>query len=215
VRSLGGFFLASNAPPQAPPPPTVCRSDALPFGPGDWTEAFNWLDAEGGRRGAMAEAARALKCAYNTLASRYELRRAGVGRTGPQPRLGSDVEEALVDWIRLSHATGCSVPVPLLSCKAKEIAARLHLDPKLVGGEKWRSLFFARHDEIRVRQGQLIGIERLVSLSRPAIKRFYDILEASSEGVAPGDKWIADETNVELRDGAGKVSPLDGGGGGL
>jgi len=133
------------------------------------------------------------------------MKRAGVVKTGPPPRLGQDVEDEVVAWIKLAHSTGASIPKTLLRTKVKEIALKLKMDPSTVGGKKWEGLFFARHEDLSVRQAQLIGLERLVSLTRPAIKRFYDILEAASAGVAQNDKWIADETNVELRGGGGKV----------
>ena len=86
----------------------------LPFGPGDWDGVFSWLDEQMGRRGCLAEAARQLGCVRNTLVARYDMKRAGVVKTAPPPRLGQDVEDKVVAWIKLAHATGASIPSTFL-----------------------------------------------------------------------------------------------------
>lgn len=189
--------------PHAATPATV---NDLPFEAGDYPGAFEWLDGHSGERGAFGVASKVLGVSVNTLKARYAVRYSGPTRKGPAPRLGTEVENVLVDWIKLAHQTACSVPMEVLRSKAREIARKLGIDEDSVGGVTWLTLFFGRHKELSVRQSQLIGVERLVSLNPEAVTRYFDILDIASQGVAPGDKWIMDETNVELRGGSGKVS---------
>ena len=188
-----------------PPPSPRSAADDLPFGERDFSGAFAWLDTHADERGAFEKARKVLGVSVNTLKARYASRDAGATKKGPAPRLGAEVESVIVDWIKLAHETGCSVPVETLCNKAREIARKLGVDPKSVGGDMWRKLFFRRHPELSVRQSQLIGLERLLSLNPEAVQRYFDILAIASAGVAPGDKYIMDETNVELRDAGGKV----------
>jgi hypothetical protein len=197
-------------PHRKPPPSHRSAAVDLPFGERDFSGAFAWLEVHAKERGAFEKARKVLGVSVNTLKARYASGNAGATKKGPAPRLGAEVESVIVDWVKLAHETGCSVPVEAMCNKAREIARKLGVDPKSVGGEDWRRLFFRRHPELSVRQSQLIGLERLLSLNPEAVQRYFDILAIASEGVAPGDKYIMDETNVELRDGGGKVRD-DGG----
>jgi len=173
--------------------PVLRASDLVPE---EWERAFAWMDARGDRRVNYRACARALgDISHETLSARHAKRDSSVSRPGPQPRLGVDVEDLLVDYVKQCQAMGMCVNEAQLMNKAKELAARLNVTDN-VGGNKWLELFYGRHPDLAKRQAQLIEISRVTGINRDAVERYFDILELALAGVPPERTWIADETKI-------------------
>lgn len=135
------------------------------------------------------------------LKKRYENRDAEVKRFGPPPALGNQLEEELVKYFLLCSEIGCSQTIESLIEKVAELKKRFGISSD-IGGRTWIKLFFRRHPDIAARSAQLIDVPRLTAVNRPAVKRYFQLVElvmeiamAANNGAKP--RVLAmDEINV-------------------
>ena len=176
--------------------------------PEEWLRAFNYLDTCPGVFGSYTAVARALGGINpKTVKTRYENHNFGVTRKGPPPRLGSDIEDKLVEYVLTCQRMGCSVPPSAFSELARKLATQLNVTES-VGGYKWMELFYGRHPQLSQRQTQLIELCRLTGVNRDAVARYFDILELAVTGVPPSRIYILDETNLAQQNLNGKVCSI-------
>lgn len=96
-------------------------------------------------------------------------------KMGPQPILGLESEELLVNWIKGSAERGFPVNKLDLVTSAKQIAKNLTVKDNIVRpvvGTKWLSLFLNRHPEMAVRTAEKLGKVRS-SVSEKKIRDWF------------------------------------------
>jgi hypothetical protein len=102
-----------------------------------WLGAFLYVQAYPGKRGLLRGCAEDLGVSRQLFHYHYtQWRKTGVihtTRMGPAPKLGVELEEALVMWIRDMIAAYTSPTPDWVKKKAKDLAKANGIDPATVG----------------------------------------------------------------------------------
>jgi hypothetical protein len=169
--------------------------------PEQWNAKFKYLDDNVGVYGAMRKAA-AMDPAvpYMTLRNRYKKRETAPTTFGPKPVLGLDVEQVLVDFCKVQHARGFSVPKVFIVAQAKKAAFDLGgVDAAAsVGGKKWYKAFMKRHPDVKEMNSSLMEEERTHAVGRESVGRYFTIAKVALTDVPPRNTWFTDEAYIEF-----------------
>jgi hypothetical protein len=112
-----------------------------------------------------------------------------------------------VDWIKYVHTAGFSITNAKLTAEVKSIAYRAGCaDPLVsatdlmnsVGGKSWRKGFQKRHPELKKLNTTLMERVRKMSMTKEAIKRYFDLADIGLTGVKPSNTFFADETYIDM-----------------
>ena len=132
-------------------------------------------------------------------------------KRGPPPKVGWDVEKAVVDFCIDMANMGFPQFIDDVVRKVRDAAARLGDDPSSIGGKTWIKLFRARWPLLVDRLATKSGKERIHAATEDNVLRFYDLSKLALHAVPavrPADTYVIDECGVfgECRD--RKVCPL-------
>lgn len=158
-----------------------------------WEDAFKALDA-----GSTIRAqAGFLGVPKSTMAHRYKNRDTSVTSYGPEPKLTTEGERKLFEWVKASSEVGMSVSLMQLRLKASNIGLAAGI-PNFRGGRKWLTSARKRHPELSLRKAEMTERSRLYAVNRDTLATFYKLIKTAVTTLDAEFIWNMDEQGVDL-----------------